>query len=580
MKGRNMRTFQILCRSAIIIAVWNGFSALATVYQSDGSAASVQGLQNAALDGDTITLPAGTFQWTGHVTITKAITLQGQTTVAGDHTTPVITATDQTTIVDNISPRGQIMGISVATGKVTRISGITFSGVGGSNIASANGALRVSGLGQIRIDHCHFTALWQINAVAFYARIYGVMDHCVVDNPPPQMMQQRAFNGTAGTGGSGNGDLEFSQPMGYGGPNFIFMEDCYLNNNTGNAGLANCGWDSAWGGKYVLRYNKLFNVIYLNHGTEEGRNRGGRGYEAYNNDHVFSTSTGLDGLRTGSIVVHDNTYSGVQPSSYGMRYYRSIYGYGGGPNNGQSTWGGATGDNAWDLNDPVLYASGTSTSGTNETALVDTTKNWTTNQWVGYNVKKVSDGSTAYITANTATTLTFFEWNPQGWASGQAYQIHKTLVAIDQACRGQGDLLTGAAPTPRWLNQVREPCYSWNNIHSPSGNHINFVTTTLPAVTAGVDYFEDTAMPGYTPYAYPHPLVTGGPIPTPSPAPSATASATATAAPSPTATPAATPTPLPTSTPTATPIPTATPTATATPRHTPRPRPSHAPDQG
>ena len=48
----NIRT---LCRSVIVILIWNGFSALATVYQSDGSAASVQGLHNAALNGDTIT---------------------------------------------------------------------------------------------------------------------------------------------------------------------------------------------------------------------------------------------------------------------------------------------------------------------------------------------------------------------------------------------------------------------------------------------------------------------------------------------------------------------------------------------
>ena len=50
----------------LFILVFSGFSALrcgATVYHSDGSAASVQGLHNAVLNGDTITLPAGTFTW-------------------------------------------------------------------------------------------------------------------------------------------------------------------------------------------------------------------------------------------------------------------------------------------------------------------------------------------------------------------------------------------------------------------------------------------------------------------------------------------------------------------------------------
>src|SRR6266850_4117361 len=49
----------------------------ATVYHSDGSAANVQALHNAVLDGDTITLPAGKFSWSTGVTITKAIKIQG-----------------------------------------------------------------------------------------------------------------------------------------------------------------------------------------------------------------------------------------------------------------------------------------------------------------------------------------------------------------------------------------------------------------------------------------------------------------------------------------------------------------------
>jgi hypothetical protein len=49
----------------------------ATICHSDGSAANVQALHNAASSGDTITLPAGTFTWSTPVTISKAIRLQG-----------------------------------------------------------------------------------------------------------------------------------------------------------------------------------------------------------------------------------------------------------------------------------------------------------------------------------------------------------------------------------------------------------------------------------------------------------------------------------------------------------------------
>src|SRR5207245_10528082 len=72
--------------AAFVILILSGFCAPgsgAAVYSSDGSAASVQALQDAGHDGDTITLPAGTFSWTSSPKITNAITLQGATTVAG-----------------------------------------------------------------------------------------------------------------------------------------------------------------------------------------------------------------------------------------------------------------------------------------------------------------------------------------------------------------------------------------------------------------------------------------------------------------------------------------------------------------
>src|SRR5437016_163230 len=67
--------------AAFVILIFSGFSALrseATVYPSDGSAGNVQILYDTlAQDGDTITVPTGTFTWLIPVTITKAIKLQG-----------------------------------------------------------------------------------------------------------------------------------------------------------------------------------------------------------------------------------------------------------------------------------------------------------------------------------------------------------------------------------------------------------------------------------------------------------------------------------------------------------------------
>ena len=52
-----------------------------------------------AHDGDTITLPAGTFIWIAGVNLTKGITVSGQTTITGAGTANC-TANDQTIIID------------------------------------------------------------------------------------------------------------------------------------------------------------------------------------------------------------------------------------------------------------------------------------------------------------------------------------------------------------------------------------------------------------------------------------------------------------------------------------------------
>ena len=54
----NIRT---LCKTAIVILIWNGCSALATVYDSDGSSINIQSIHDTlAQKGDTIALPIGT----------------------------------------------------------------------------------------------------------------------------------------------------------------------------------------------------------------------------------------------------------------------------------------------------------------------------------------------------------------------------------------------------------------------------------------------------------------------------------------------------------------------------------------
>ena len=92
-------------------------------------------------------------------------------------------------------------------------------------------------------------------------------------------------------------------------------------------------------------------------------------------------------------------------------------------------------------------------------------------------------------------------------ASGQS-----GYACIDQVGRGQGALLSGSTPSPAaWPSQASEPVYQWNNTHNGAGNQM--MTSVSSHVQSGRDFIDNVAIPGYTPYPYPHPLTqsTGNP---------------------------------------------------------------------
>src|SRR6516162_2276862 len=99
-----------------------------TVWPSNGSEANVQAIHDTnAHDGDTITLPAGTFIWITGVTLTKGITLRGQTTITGAGTA-TCTSDDQTVVIDGKSHvgAGKVLNVTIPAGQAFRLTGITF----------------------------------------------------------------------------------------------------------------------------------------------------------------------------------------------------------------------------------------------------------------------------------------------------------------------------------------------------------------------------------------------------------------------------------------------------------------------
>jgi hypothetical protein len=550
-------------------------SAFATTWQTDGSRANVQFTHDTlAVDGDTIVLPVGTFSWTAGVTISKAITLIGQTTTDPLHRT----ANDQTIILDHVVRTGGVPILLFQTASAKRLSGITLR-PGPILHLNYNGAVKLLGnSASVRVDHCHFDNLqYQAEMIRVGGQVYGVLDHNVMSSNSGNQLAVTIYNGGTSTI---FGDDAWAAPANYGGGNFIFIEDNSISNFAGGS------TDDFDGGRWVFRHNHVYDSLMQTHGTECCRDRGGRAHEIYNNDFHFATllcCTG--GLRSGSLLSHDNTFDGVKPNNgIKMADYRAFVKFHAGP------WGGATGDNVWDSNDPTLFASGSVSNGTIN-FLTDASRNWTPNQWLQFTAKRVSDGNMSAISSSISNTLNMVTYvdglnvTPT-WTTGDQYQIHKVLVAMDQPCRGQGDLIQGDPPvntatgTASWPRNALEPCYSWNDIYTPNGTHLNLhiggAGFTATPIVEGRDFFNNTPMPGYTPYVYPHPLVSGAPTPTPTPLPTATPSPTPVPSPtpSPTPTPSATPAPTPTPSPSPTPTPSTSPSVTPTPTPTATPTPT------
>src|SRR5438552_16154988 len=456
-----MSKLRLIHNSAIFILIWNGLPALATVYDSDGSSINVQYIHDfQATDGDTITIPAGTFTWTTGVFFSKGITLQGATTVTGAGGANAV-ANDVTIIKDDVPRSSQIVGATVSGSRVFRLTGITFAAGTTQINGQTDGAFHFTSpdlTARVRIDHCHFASLHQAKLIR-NSKAYGVADHNLIEvsgNTFP-------FNNEGAIAGSGeNGNAAWADYSWYGTDRFFFIEDNTLvrRNNT----LANSLVDSFYGGRWVARHNYMENMIPSGHGTESGAGRGQRANEFYDNTINMTVEWSGGGQRSGTSLWHDNTFLGRDSnnrSACNLSNYRET------PARGiqvPGTFTVADGTCPWDQNDtegngtyveghpPFLFDSGSPTSGTTISGstgtFTDSTKNWTTNQWASYSIKNTNRSSEcyllgSYIISNTSNSITYYYYPDRDvrqhliFNSGDTYEIHRVLVMMDQCGRGR-----------------------------------------------------------------------------------------------------------------------------------------------
>jgi hypothetical protein len=396
--------------AAFVILILSGFLTPccgAAVHQSNGSVADVQAVINQAKDGDTITLPAGTFSWTSTLNITKGITLQGQTTITGAGTsTPTV---NDVTIIKDDTPRSGgrpggpggvgglgggggpgkpggvggpggfggpgkpggiggpggvggpgkpggvggreacILKVDITSTQSFRMTGITFTHGASTNRATSDGAFRFIGHGNspvmnCRIDHCHFDSLNQNKLIWPSGWNYGVADHNVF-----HLGHGQSFYITQNQyGGTSqiNGNGAWADYPWFGTEKFFFIED----NTIIRTGLpiAMSMADALLGGRYVIRHNYIKNSIPANHGTEAGAPRGARTQEVYDNVFEMTVKTIGGSIRSGTGLWHDNTFIGIEPAHDGLC---GLANYREGPSRPNPVWGIADGTSVWDAND-------------------------------------------------------------------------------------------------------------------------------------------------------------------------------------------------------------------------------------
>jgi len=435
-----------------------------------------------AVDGDTVIIPAGTATWTSQLVLNKAITLQGQTTtdsVAG-------TAVDKTLITYGLptSPAVPLIRVSSLSGKSYRVSGFTFQQV--STTSNLNGCISLEGQSKtVRVDNCHFKDMPHQSVFVYVkAGVYGVADHNVMQTSHTQCFV--FYNGSAGSSDI-YGNAAWAAPTAWGSANFFFVEDNYMKHLSGIAGSGFAtATDGTFGGRFVLRHNHIYTFTVANHGTE-GTVRGTRAQEVYGNDFHNDATILAGGMRSGSVLVYNNTWDGIALGGQGwsLQAFRSEQVW---PAQRFTGWQGADGSSPWDVNDtegnveghaPHQYwpttpgTWGAVSSGSSTQVVASDTNTWTSNKWKDYGIKRKSNDDMNRIMSTTngnTVGITGVEQPPVVWKAGDQYQIHRVLVCLDQSGRGQGDLLTGTSPfinnvtkTRAWPHQVLDPVYGWNN---------------------------------------------------------------------------------------------------------------------
>lgn len=446
-----------------------------------------------AVDGDTITIPAGSATWSTGIVIPDSIgiTLTGTGTPNETSDTFEHSASCDDTV---ITIAQDVIGITATPDygdATTRISCMKMVKASTRAVAiQVAGGCTSSGCPNLRVDNIFWDSSWAggtaaplnngygINAIN---NVFGVWDHNTITGADTAYTHLAQFHHSSYlTAGGSYGDNAWAEPDDFGTNKFIFFE----NNTFTHAGCCENEGDiftgaTGGGGRVVVRFNRFtiedgINFTMGFHGTESGgRIRGGRAFEYYGNfiDCDEDACDSIAGARSGTGMVWGNTISNsiVINTFFTLTTNRRIAGF--------TAWQGACdGSSPFDLNDGVEYFAGTISAGEgSDTFTISGSPGWMNDQWLSltspYSLHDVTQDNGGEIVGNTSNTITIrsargipgWGWSPQ---NGDSIQILRATRCIDQAGgAGEGILYDPDDPAMPLdpANQAWSPLYSWMN---------------------------------------------------------------------------------------------------------------------
>ncbi len=503
-------------------------------YSSTNDSTSLQSCFDMANHtGDTITVAAGTghyaVQMNWNVPVNAVLIGAGNSSDGGG---------DLTTFVDDYVSTGSTFVFATSSSGTFRISGITFAG--GLGISHNLGTIQMFGHAQTRIDHIHYNGY---TYTGYYGdgkmlnvggTIYGVLDHSILDLRGISWIH--VTNGGTETP-TPQGDAAWALATGFGGPDFFYIEDVIVNTEEGFTKHQGVLTDCHTGGKFVVRFSNLSaSEPAGEHGTgHSSDDRGCRAHESYANL-VTPVVDGLepnfafDATHSGGALVWNNEALNVFKN--GIYFNTCRVNQGGSENCGYSQtavpggWGNCGtlhGPSVWDRNDdstgracidqpgrgigdlvtgtfPTKVNSTTGTATWNHEAL-EPIYTWMNNitlvgGWGGSDyspqTSNIFAGQDYYVQASgiqTNNTTPFNGSSGTGWGTIANIPAHCTTGL--ESGGGTGYFATNVG--------------SWNtSVSNAHGVQMNGADGVLYKCTA-----TDTWTVYYTPYCYPHPLVSG-----------------------------------------------------------------------